>query len=222
MNGTGIDLSGLFNGTFDLSSLLNGTGIDISGWFNGTNGTFDIFKLLEILFGAEEHIISEDLLTYQAKTIKYAVTVMAGDEPVTKGNVVFTINNKKYPAEIGSDGVASVDLNKLKPGTYFITSSYGEILNENMIVVERSVITKNVAKKYKKTGKFKVKVLDNNGKPKAKQTVKIKIKGKVYKAKTNAKGKVTFKLPKSLKVGKYVIKTSANGVSVKNKLVVKK
>lgn len=52
--------------------------------------------------------------------------------------------------------------------------------------------------------------------------VKVKFKGKTYKLKTNSKGIATFKIPKNLKKGKYTIKTTYNGLTNSNKIIVKK
>ncbi|MBQ2832702.1 Ig-like domain-containing protein, partial [Methanobrevibacter sp.] len=225
-NLSSIDLSGLFgeNGTFNLSS------IDLSGLFGGNGTSFNISSLnissiIDSIFGKTEvkdSINSTNLVTYYDKTIKFNVTVMSGDKPVTEGNVVFTINNKEYAADIGSDGVAVLKLQKLKPGTYYVTSAYKDVLVQNKIVVKKSILAKDVTKKYKKAGKFIVKVLDTKGKPQAKQTVKMTLKGKTYTAKTNSKGIATFNLPKNLKVGKYTIKTYCKGLTISNKLTVKK
>ncbi len=168
-----------------------------------------------------DSIKSANLKTYYAAKTKYSVTVMSGNNTVTSGKVVFTVNNKQYTANINSNGVATLNV-KLKPGTYYITSKYNDVLVQKKIVVKKSIITKNVSKKVKKTGKFTVKVLNTKGKAHAKQTVKIKLKGKTYKAKTNSKGIATFKLPKTLKVGKYTIKTTCKGLTVSNKLTVKR
>ena len=168
-----------------------------------------------------DSIKSANLNTYYAAKTNYSVTVMSGNNTVTSGKVVFTVNNKQYTANIKNNGVATLSV-KLKPGTYYVTSKYNDVLVQKKIVVKKSIITKNVSKKVKKTGKFTVKVLNTKGKAHAKQTVKIKLKGKTYKAKTNSKGIATFKLPKTLKVGKYTIKTTCKGLTVSNKLTVKR
>ena len=243
-NGTGLNLTG-----FDLSGLFggNGTGLNLTDLIgnlfggNGTNATFDwssIFGgnttgnntntssfdmsgIIDMITGKKDSINSTDLTTYYAKKTNFKVTVMSGDKPLTSGSVVFTINNKEYASKIGSDGVATLS-QKLKPGTYFITTEYAQTIVKNKIVIKKSIITKNVSKKFKKAGKFTVKVLNTKGKAHAKQTVKIKLKGKTYTAKTNKKGIATFKLPKNLKVGKYTIKTTCKGLTISNKLTVKK
>ena len=225
------------NGTsFDLSKLLNGTGMSFGNgssmsFGNGTsfsfgNGTsFDISKILGMLGGStttKESIEGADLTQYYTKTTTFKVTVKNGNEAVTSGNVVFTINNKEYVGHIGSNGVASVNINSLKPGTYYVTAEYGQSMVKYTIKIKKSIITKNVSKKYKKTGKFTVKILNSNGKVYAKQTVKIKFNGKTYSKKTNSKGIATFNIPKKLKVGKYTVKTTYAGMTVTNKITVKK
>uniref|UniRef100_UPI0026219E0A Ig-like domain-containing protein n=1 Tax=uncultured Methanobrevibacter sp. TaxID=253161 RepID=UPI0026219E0A len=238
LNATGIEVpdwvSDLFNGTgFDLSGLLNATGIKIPDWIsNLLNGTvisnitdFNVSKIIKDLIGGEtpkDSITSADLTKYYTQNTGFKVTVKNGDTPLTKGKVIFTVDNKEYVGSIGSDGVASVTLKNLKPGTHYITSEYGQTLVKNKITVKKSIITKNVSKKYKKAGKFTVKLLNSKGKAFAKQTVKIKFKGKTYKVKTNSKGIATFKLAKNLKVGKYTIKTTYAGLTLSNKITVKK
>ena len=225
-NGTGLNLTDLIgnlfggngtNATFDWSSIFGG---NTTG--NNTNtSSFDISGIIDMITGKKDSINSTDLTTYYAKKTNFKVTVMSGDKPLTSGSVVFTINNKEYASKIGSDGVATLS-QKLKPGTYFITTEYAQTIVKNKIVIKKSIITKNVSKKFKKAGKFTVKVLNTKGKAHAKQTVKIKLKGKTYTAKTNKKGIATFKLPKNLKVGKYTIKTTCKGLTISNKLTVKK
>ncbi len=233
-NGTSMSFG---NGTsFDLSKLLNGTGISFGNgssmsFGNGTsfsfgNGSgFDIGNILSMLGGSttkKDSIEGSDLTKYYTKTTTYKVTVKNGNEAVTSGYAVFTINNEEHIGHIGSDGVASINLNALKPGTYYVTVEYGQTMVKHTITIKKAIITKNVSKKYRKAGKFTVKILNSEGKVYAKQTVKIKFNGKTYAKKTNSKGIATLKLPKNLKVGKYTIKTTYAGMSVTNKITVKK
>ena len=74
-----------------------------------------------------DSIKSANLKTYYAAKTKYSVTVMSGNNTVTSGKVVFTVNNKQYTANINSNGVATLNV-KLKPGTYYITSKYNDDL----------------------------------------------------------------------------------------------
>ena len=102
-----------------------------------------------------------------------------------------------------------------------IFTQYGDAIVKNKITVKSTLITKNVYKKVKKSANFKVKVLNSKGNAYKKQIVKIKFKGKTYKLKTNSKGIATFKIPKNLKAGKYVIKTTFNGLTNSNRITVK-
>lgn len=231
---TGINISELINNIGDklkinitgtniteiLNNIGNKTGLN-NGTKTKTNSSFDISSIIDKII-KKDSIKSSDLTNYYSTTTKFKVTVMSGDKPLTSGNVVFTINNKQYVANIRSDGTAILSLKNLKPGTYYITSSYGQVVVQNKIEIKKSIITKDVSKKYKKSGKFTVKVLDYKGKVQAKQTVKIKLNGKTYTAKTNSKGIATFNIPKNLKVGKYTIKTTCKGLTISNKLTVKK
>lgn len=241
-NGTNFNISDLLNGTtisfgngtsFNISDLLNGnisfgngTSFNISSLLNGTglgNGTFNISGILDMFGGntKKETITTADLTTYYSKSTIYKVTVKNGDTPLTSGSVIFTIDNKEYVGRIGSDGVASVSVN-LKPGKHYVIAEYGDVLAKGLITVKKSIITKDVTKKVKKTGKFTVKILNKNGKAYAKQIVKVKFKGKTYKLKTNKKGIATLKLTKKIKAGKYTVKTTYAGLTVTNKITVKK
>ena len=140
---------------------------------------------------------------------------------VLNKKVKFSVNKKEYYVKTDKKGYAALNIN-LKPGTYTITTQYGNAKAKNKITVKTTLVTKNVSKKAKKSAKFKVKVLKTNGKPYPKKTVQIKFKGKTYKIKTNGKGIATFSIPKNLKVGKYTIKTTCNGLTNTNKIIVKK
>ena len=89
-------------------------------------------------------------------------------------------------------------------------------------ITKSKLITKNISKKFRKSAKFNVKVLNSKGKAYPKQLVKIKFKGKIYKLKTNKKGIATFKISKNLKLGKYTIKTFCNGLKKVNRILVRK
>jgi hypothetical protein len=170
---------------------------------------------------SKDKIKSKDKTSYyKAKTIyKVKVTDLSGK--VVGKYVKFTIGGKNHKVKTNKNGVATLKI-KLKPGKYVVTSSYGSAKVKNKITVKNTLITKNVKVKVKKSAKFTVKVLNSKGKAFAKKLVKVKFKGKTYKLKTNKNGKATFKIPKNLKAGKYTIRTSCNGLTNVNKIIVKK
>ena len=221
-SGSGIDIEKLFNGTsitfgngtsFNTSSLFGAnftfgnSSFNISSLIGGNGTSFDISKILDMIGGTpKESINATDASGVYLNNIKFKVTVMKGNETLTTGTVVFTIDNKEYTGHIGSDGVASVTLKNLKPGDHFITSEYGDVLVKNVISVKKAVpvlTAKNKAFKAKtKTKKYTVTL--KNSKKKAIKNVKVtlKVNGKTYSAKTNSKGQAIFKLTKLTKVGK--------------------
>uniref|UniRef100_UPI00386B9781 Ig-like domain-containing protein n=1 Tax=Methanobrevibacter sp. TaxID=66852 RepID=UPI00386B9781 len=201
------------NPNIDLTSLLSGSGLSI----------IDIIGIMGMFTGGDKYSISSaDVTKYYTQYTTFKVTVMNGNKVPSLGTVIFTVDNNRYAGHIRSDGVASVKIKNLKPGTHYIISEYSQTVVKNTITVKKSIITKNVSKKYKKAGQFKVKILNSKGKAYSKQSVKIKFKGKTYTIKTKSNGIATFKLPKNLKVGKYTIKTTYQGLTVTNKITVKK
>jgi uncharacterized protein YaiI (UPF0178 family) len=69
-------------------------------------------------------------------------------------------------------------------------------------------LTQFGAKKISKTFKYKVKLLNNNGKVFKNKKVKVKFNKKNYFAKTNKKGIATFTLKTPLKTGKFNVVAS--------------
>ena len=202
--------SGLYGGKINYTAEKTGY-LDIT--FN--NG-------IKIKIDAREAIVSSDLTKYyQNSKISFKVTVYDLIGKVISKKVKFTVNSKSYFVKTDKNGVATLKL-KFKPGKYTIYSAYGDVKVKNKITIKNTLITKNLYKKFKKSGKFHVKVLNSKGKAFAKKVVKINFKGKTYKIKTNKKGIATFKVSKNLKIGKYTIKTSYNGLTNTNKIIVKK
>ena len=224
INGNNTSTDAGNNKGFDWKSIIGGnnTGNNsiinkIINWITGNN-TNNQTKAPEKV--AEDSIKSSNLKTYYDTKTKFKVWVMSGDQPVKSGKITFIINNQKYTRDI-VDGYTYLKL-KLTPGKYYITSIYGNVSVTNKIVIKQSIITNNVYKKYKQSGKFAVKVLDSKGKPIYKQKVKIKFKGVTYILKTNQYGRVILKLSKNLSIGKHFIKVTCKGLTLTNKITVKK
>ena len=170
----------------------------------------------------KSRIKSGDMTKYYKNSKKFKVRVYGKDgKAAGRVYVKFTIGKNTYKVKTDKNGYAYLKINK-KPGTYTVKVSYGKAKAKNKITIKSTLITKNVNKKVKRAGRFTVKVLNSKGKAYAKQTVKIKFRGKTYKIKTNKKGIATFKLSKKLKAGKYAIKTTCNGLTNSNRIIVKK
>lgn len=176
---------------------------------------------INVRVDAKETIQSKDMVKYYAKKVMFKVKVYDLFGKVVGKVVKFKINGEVYEVKTDKNAVATLKL-KLKPGKYKINTYYGDVKVKNKITIKSTLKTKNLSKKVKKSAKFNVKVLNSKGKAFKNQIVKIKFKGKAYKIKTNKKGIATFKVPDNLKAGKYKIKTTYNGLSNVNKIVVKK
>ena len=165
---------------------------------------------------------SNNLIKYYKSSSKFSATFKDKNGSLLKNNnVKFKINNKFYNVKTNSKGVAYLNAD-FKPGKYTVTiinTKTGETANK-MITIKTTIITKDKKVKTSKKIDFHAKILRSNGKVAKKVTVKFKINKKTYKIKTNSKGIV--KLNIKLKKGKYVVATSYNGLTVKNKIVVVK
>ena len=170
---------------------------------------------------SKEKIVSKNQTSYYKTKTTYKVTLSDVNGKLVGKYVKFTVKGKEYTAKTDKNGVATLNVN-LKPGKYTVTTSYGNVKVKNKITVKNTLITKDVKVKVKKSAKFTVKLLNSKGKSYSKQLVKIKFKGKTYKIKTNKNGIATLKMPKNFKVGKYTIKTTFNGLTNTNKIIVKK
>ena len=232
-NGTSINISSLLNGNFSFG---NGTSFNISSLLNSStfgNGTFDFSSIMNIFGGgSKETIEAEDLTKIYTTNTKYSATVKKGNETLTSGTVIFTVDNKEVNGHIGSNGVATVSLKDLKPGTHYVIVEYGDVLVKKVITVKKAtpkLTAKNKAFKVKaKVKKYAVTLKTNEGKALKNTKVTIKVKGKTYSAKTNSKGKATFKITKLTKKGKFkaTVKSKATAcyksVSKKVTITVKK
>ena len=165
---------------------------------------------------------NKDIAIYFKSSNYYSVKVYGSDGKVAVGKKVkFIVDGVNYYATVDKKGLATLKVD-FKPGKHMVYASYGNVEVKNSITVKTTLITKNVVKKVKKSGKFTVKVLNSKGKAFAKKMVKVQFKGKTYNIKTNSKGIAVFSIPKNLKPGIYTIKTSCNGLKNSNKIIVNK
>ncbi len=161
-------------------------------------------------------ILSSNLVKYYKGSANFKATFKDKNGKLLKNTKVkFTLKGKTYSVKTNAKGVATLKIN-LNPGKYTITAwntKTGE-KHSNKITVKTRIITSNKKVKVSKKINFQAKILNSNGKIAKKATVKFTINKKTYNVKTNSKGiaKLNIKLNK----GKYTIKTTYAGWTVKN------
>ena len=221
--------------SWDITNLIDKNGnvskyyalINKSGEFEYT-ATKDGYLVITLVNGiinvnvdSKDKITSKDQTSYYSSKTTYKVRISDVNGKVVGKYVKFTINGKTYSVKTDKNGVATLKIN-LKPGKYNVNIAYGSAKAKNKITVKTTLITKDISKKVKNPGLFIVQVLNSKGKSYAKQVVKIIFKGNIYKIKTNSMGLAILKIPQNLKVGKYTVKTTYNGLTNTNKIIVKK
>lgn len=141
----------------------------------------------------------------------YTVRVYGDDGKPVKANqkVTFTVNFKKHIVKTDKNGYAKLKIN-FQPGSYLVTAQYKDYMVANKIIVKPTVIplTQFGSKQLGKTFKYKVKLLNNNGKLFKNKNVKVKFNKKTYVSKTNKKGIATFTLKTPSNPGLYNIVSS--------------
>lgn len=195
--------------------------IDYSGDDKYFNSTYDE------KFVVNKPIPSITVSTSQIYVGKTAVVTVTLPVDAT-GNVTIKSGSKYFTGTVQS-GIAKISIPGLTVGLKTIAVVYSGDDNYNTTSAEStiSVITKarldknkNVVMDYYDGSKYKVRALDQYGKPVgAGKIVKITLNGKTYSKKTDKYGYVTMKitlLPKT-----YYIVAKYAGYSVKNKVVVK-
>ena len=166
---------------------------------------------------------NKDLTQYYGanKVFKVRIFNATTGNPVGSGiKVTFKLNKKTYTARTDKNGYASIKI-KVKPGSYTIITKYDGYEVSNKIIVKPVLKAKNIIAKNVNKIKFKVKLLNKNGKPLKGKKITFKFKGKKYKAKTNKKGVATLTL-KKLSVGKFKIKSIYGKSKITNYIKIRK
>lgn len=135
--------------------------------------------------------------------------------------ISFRVNGKTYYRYTNEKGYAYLKIS-LKSGKYTITANYKGYKVSNKIRVKPTIITKSIAVKKGKTGKFTAKLLNNKGKILKYKTINFKFRGKTYKVKTNKYGIATLKIAKKYKITRYSIITSYRSEKIKNTIKIKR
>ena len=145
-----------------------------------------------------------------AKTLSITLKDASGNALANKA-VKVTVNGKTSTVTTDKNGVAKVNVNYAKAGTYYYSLSflgdndYKASLKPVKVTVNKQATKATFAKKtfkVKATKKISFTLKDSKGKAIAKKKITFKVNGKTYTAKTNSKGVATVKIVIKKK-GKY-------------------
>lgn len=142
-------------------------------------------------------------------------------KPLKNTAVKFKLNKKTTTVKTNANGVAKLAID-LKPGKYSVTiknPKTSESLTKT-ITIKSLIEAKDLTFNETQKSKFKVKILNSQGKASANKKVTFKLNGKTYTKTTNKKGIATLDL--SLDYGKYTLTTQYLGLTSKNKITVNK
>ena len=234
-NGTAkITLENLTKGKHELvlKSTINGSSTNQTFEFEVNNAKGDV------TITASDISISTVNVNVDGKTGKYFTATLKDSlgNALANTNVQISINNQKYVVTTDKNGVAKLQLNIAKAGTYTCTVAflsddvYNGAFNIAKVTVKKQtakLTTKKATYKAKaKTKKLTATFKSSKGKALKGKKITFTVNGKTYTAKTNAKGVATVKV-KLTKKGKYTFTAkfagdnTYNAVSKKAKLTLK-
>ena len=203
-------------GTYKVKYSFSGGG----GYAKCSNSS-DIF----VISTSTSKINAPSYVAYVGIVNKYTITLAVGNLPLANRDVAFVLDGVTIHRKTNEKGEATIKIDK-PAGTYKLKVSYdGEDKIKNSSATVKITVKKGsptriykttpIFFKNKKTGYFKIKVVDAHGRPVAKHKVIYKMKGKKHTRKTNADGMIKIKI--KLKTGSYKLKIYSKKSSVYKK-----
>lgn len=183
-------------------------------FFQSTGST--ILALHQILVVERENIqlAVEDLEKYYGGSERLNATLKDGaGNPIANKTITFTVNGKKYNKTTDSNGFASLAIG-LMPGTYDVTTMYGNMSVYSKVVVKTTIECKDLVKMYKNETQFFATFLGTDGKPLSNIDVTFNINGVFYTRQTNENGVARLNI--NLRPDVYIL-TAINSVTGESK-----
>ena len=163
------------------------------------------------------NIETKDLVKYYKNESQFVVKVLnKNGTPANGTNITFNINGVIYTRAV-TDGYAKLTIN-LAPGKYTITTSYEGYEVGNSVIVNPTLITKDLSMNYKDGSTFNATVLDGQGKPLANQVVIFNVNGVFYNRTSGDDGIASLNI--NLNKGEYIITSMWNNYQVGNKITI--
>ncbi|WP_296887434.1 Ig-like domain repeat protein [uncultured Methanobrevibacter sp.] len=157
---------------------------------------------------------NNDIVKYYKNDTQYTIKVLDGQgKPSSGKNVTFNINGVFYTRTTDDEGIAKLNIN-LIPGDYIITVNYNGQYACNDIMVLETLVTQDLSMNYRDGSKFKVFVLDKQGRPLKGENVIFNINGVFYNRTTDENGMAALSI--NLISGIYIITSCWDDYSVAN------
>ena len=225
-----------FNTTFKSSAFLyvpqSSVYVKISALTYSVDGIFTVgnrFKVTYIVFNDGPDAAQNTTFKYTVPdSLKYIQSVSS------QGNVSFDESSGELIWDIGSVNVGNQSMevefeatkaanNNLAPTLSTIT--YDESINNNITrnifsVKSYKIVAKDLTKYFTGSEKYKISVVDGDGKAVSDAVLHILFEKQDITLKTDANGSVSLDT-KNLNAGKYNIKATCNSLSVSKKITVK-
>ena len=170
-------------------------------------------------------VVSSNINKTFNSNFNYKLRVLDSNGKAVKNTkVLITVNGKSKYYKSDKSGYITLKFTKLAKNQKITVKNpkTGEIKTSKIGAYSRFTEDKNVVMYYNDGSKFKAYILDDNTKPVGKnKVVALQINKKIYKVKTNSKGYITFKIPNTLKPGKYILYGVYKGNVNKNIIKVK-
>lgn len=164
-------------------------------------------------------IVGGNVVKYYKNDTQYYVQLLDNQgNPLVNEKVTLNINGVFYIRITNDLGIACLNIN-LAPGDYILTAIHPNGLGCGNIIKVLPILQANDLKmKYKDGSKFKVLLLNGQGKALVNEYVRFNINGIFYDRITDNNGFAYLNI--NLMAGKYIISSSYNGCTISNTITI--
>ena len=140
------------------------------------------------------NLTANDIELYYKNGTQYSVK-LTDENGTALGNkpIVISVNGVNYTKNTSDEGIAYLGI-ELRPGTYTITSTYGNNTITNTATILSTLSGESIVKYFRNDTQFYVKLVDGQGNPLSNAVVYMNINGVFYPRTTNEEGIATLEI----------------------------
>lgn len=164
-------------------------------------------------------ISANDLTKYYRSDSQFIVRIhtLDGGWAGAGENVTFNIHGMIYNRSTNETGHVRLNIN-IEPGTYSITTYYGDCRKGNVIKVYPVLYANDISIKYGSHSNFPVMLVNGQGRAFSNQRVSFNIHGVLYDRMTDEHGFARLNI--NLQPGKYIITSAYESARLSNTILV--